>query len=160
LSNLRNNVSRNFGKDRETRSNRIKVANYQVIPSVSDKSLLLKASIIGEDADYKVEVRFTNVRFGNSAENGFVAVQGMDGNEYFVKQMTLSQTQAKVKCNCLDFYYRFAVWNQGKNSLEGDPPAPYIKKTDRAPVNPNKVAGACKHIMRMMTFLRGEGLVR
>ena len=47
LSNLKNNVNREFGRDRESRSNRIKVVNYEAIPSVSSKELLLKAGIVG-----------------------------------------------------------------------------------------------------------------
>ena len=160
LSNLKNNVSRNFGKDRETRSNRIQVSNYQAIPSVGDRTLLLKARIVGEEANYQVQIRFVNVAFANEQAAGFVPVQAMDGKEYYVKQFTLAQTQARVKCNCLDFYYRFSVWNHSRKSLEGDPPPPYVKKTDMPPVNPAKVPGACKHIIKMMTFLRGEGLVR
>jgi len=160
LSNLRNNVKMNFGNERETRSNRINVSNYQAIPSVSDKTLLLKARIKGEESTYQVQVRFTNSSFSDVAQIGYTPIKAMDGREYFVKQFTLSQTQAKVKCTCLDFHYRFSVWNHSKKSLEGDPPPPYIKKTDSPPVNPNKVPGACKHIIKFMNFLKGEKIVR
>lgn len=160
LSNLKNNVNRNFGRERETRSNRIKVTNYEAIPSVSNKELLLKARIVGEENNYQVSVRFTNVGFSSSLAPGFVEIVGMDGVKYFVRQTTLAQTMVKVKCNCLDFYWRFATWNHGRKSLEGDPPPPYVKLTDRPPVNPNKVPGACKHIMKFMAFIKNEGIAR
>lgn len=160
LSNLRNNVSRNFGADRIRRSNRIKVANYQAIPSVGDRSILFKANIVGEEAKYIVSVRFTNVSFSNDPQPDYAEIKAMDGMTYHMKKVTASQTQAKVKCNCLDFYYRFSVWNHSKNSLEGDPPPPYVKKTDMPPVNPNRVPGACKHVIKMIDFLRGEQIIR
>lgn len=160
LSNMKNNVSREFGQEREQRSNRIQVSNYNVIPSVSDRTLLIKSRIVGEDAKYEVQIRFTNVFFSDEARPGYVQVKAMDGRDYYIKQFTASQTQAKVKCTCLDFHYRFSVWNHGRKALEGDPPKPYVKKTDSAPVNPNKVPGSCKHIMKMVNFLKGEQIVR
>ena len=160
LSNLKNNVNREFGRDRESRSNRIKVVNYEAIPSVSSKELLLKARIVGEEGNYQVSVRFINIGFANALSPGYTEIKGLDGNTYFVRQVTLAQTTAKVKCSCLDFYWRFATWNHGKKALEGDPPPPYVKLTDRPPVNPNKVSGACKHIMKFMTFIKGEGIAR
>ncbi len=160
LSNLKNNVNREFGRDREVRSNRIKVINYEAIPSVGSKELLLKARIVGEEGKYQVSVRFTNIRFSDTLAPGFAEVTGLDGVTYFVRQTTLAQTSVKVKCNCLDFYWRFATWNHGRKSLEGDPPPPYVKLTDRPPVNPNKVPGACKHILKFMTFIKNEGIAR
>lgn len=160
LSNLKNNVTRGFGREREQRANKIKVTNYEAIPSVSSREMLFKARIVGEEGNYQVQVRFTNTKFSDTIQPGFAEVTAMDGQTYFVKQYTLSQTQCKVNCNCLDFHYRFAVWNNNKKSLEGNPPPPYIKVTDRPPVNPNKLPGVCKHIMKFMTFLKGEGIAR
>ena len=160
LSNLNNNVSRDFGTERTTRSNSVNVVNYDIIPSVGEKTLLVKARVRGETNNYQTQIRFTNVKFASAAAAGYAQVKAVDGQDYFVKQFTASQTQAKVKCNCLDFYWRFATWNHGKKSLEGDPPPPYIKKTNSAPVNPNKVAGSCKHIMKLVAFLKTEQVLR
>lgn len=160
LSNLRNNVSRNFGDKRIRRSNMIKVSNYQAIPSIGEKSILFKANIVGEESNYKVSIRFVNVQFSNEPNPDYAEIKAMDGMTYYMKKATAAQTQVRVKCNCLDFYYRFSVWNHSKKSLEGDPPPPYVKKTDMPPVNPNKVPGACKHIIKMINFLRGEQIIR
>lgn len=160
LSNLRNNVRREFGPEREQRSNRVSITNYQVVPSIPDKTLLIKAKVVGEEKNYDVQVRFANVTFGQELSPGFVDIKAMDGQTYIIKKFTSAQTQAKVKCSCLDFYYRFSLWNHNRKSLEGDPPPPYIKKTNRPPVNPSKVPGSCKHIIKFVTFLRSEGIVR
>ena len=160
LSNMKNNVRRYFGQEREQRSNRVNVVNYDIIPFIPEKSLLIKSRMRGEHGNYTPQIRFSNVQFSNEQQPGFVAAKGVDGSDFFVRQFTAAQTQAKVRCNCLDFYYRFSVWNKAKNSLEGDPPKPYIKKTDSAPQNPNHVAGSCKHIMKLATFLRSEGILR
>ena len=161
LSNLKNNVQRAFGPERNQKSPRIRVANYQAIPSIQDKTLLLKFKVSGESSPYNVEVRITNVKFGSEEDTSFVSIVATDGNTYYFRQPTQSQAQAKVKCNCLDFYYRFSVWNHGKNSLEGDPPPPYVRKTDyMPPVNPTRTPGMCKHIMKVMDFLRTENIIR
>lgn len=161
LSNLKNNVKRDFGNDRETSSNRVNVINYDIIPYIAEKTLLVKARIRGEEGkNYQPQIRFTNAKFSEAQQPGFVPIKAVDGTEYYVKTFTSAQTQAKVKCNCLDFYYRFAVWNHTKNSLEGDPPPPYIKKTDSEPQNPNRVPGTCKHLLKLTSFLRTEQILR
>lgn len=160
LSNLKNNVSRDFGPERATRSTLVNVINYDIIPSVSERTLLVKARVRGQSGNYQPQIRFTNVKFSNELKPGFAQVKAVDGQDYFVQQFTAAQTQAKVKCNCLDFYWRFATWNHGKQSLEGDPPPPYIKKTNSAPVNPNKVPGSCKHLMELVSFLKTEQVLR
>lgn len=161
LSNLKNNTRRAFGPKRSQKSNKTRVVNYMAIPSVDDKTLLLKFKVTGETSPYNVEVRFTNVKFGEEGSYPSMSkIVAMDGNEYQFKKFTSAQTQAKVKCNCLDFYYRFSVWNHGKNSLEGDPPEPYVRKTDYMPsVNPTRTPGMCKHIMKVIEFLRGENIL-
>lgn len=160
LSNLRNNVRREFGPGREQRSTRVGITNYQIVPSLQDKNVLIKAKVVGEEKNYDVQVRFNNATFADELSPGFVELKAMDGQTYFIRTFTSAQTQAKVKCSCLDFYYRFSLWNHNRKSLEGDPPPPYIKKTDRPPVNPSKVPGSCKHIIKFITFLRAEGIVR
>lgn len=160
LSNMKNNVRRDFGPERESRSNRVNVVNYDIIPSLGEKTLLIKSRIRGETGNYQPQIRFTNVAFSPDQKPNYVPIKAVDGTDLFVRQFTAAQTQAKVKCNCLDFYYRFAVWNHAKKGLEGDPPPPYVKKTDRPPVNPNKVPGSCKHIMKLVTFLRTEQILR
>lgn len=161
LSNLKNNVSRNFGPERNQKSPRTRVTNYHAVPAVSDKTLLLKFKVSGETQPYNVETKFINVKYGNEDGNGMSSIVAMDGNTYYFKTFTQSQTQAKVRCDCLDFYYRFSVWNHGKGALEGDPPKPYVRKTDYMPsVNPTKTPGACKHIIKVMSFLRSENILR
>lgn len=160
ISNLRNNNKRNFGMDREIKSHKIGISNYQAIPSITDKTLLLKCTVKGEDANYDVKLRFINVIYLPEGTPDAIEIIGMDGNKYYIRPLTSSQKQVKVSCTCLDFYYRFAIWNHGKKSLEGEPPPPYIKTTNRPPVNPNKVPGACKHIIKFVDFLKGERLIR
>ena len=161
LSNLRNNVKRDFGNDRENRANKVNVVNYDIIPSVAEKTLLVKARIRGEEGkNYQPQIRFINAQFSDTQQTGFTPIKAVDGTDYFVKTFTAAQTQAKVKCQCLDFYWRFSVWNHAKKSLEGDQPAPYMKKTDSPPVNPNKVPGSCKHLIKLITFQRTEQILR
>jgi hypothetical protein len=59
----------------------------------------------------------------------------------------------------MDFYWRFATWNNRDDALIGNPPPRYRKKTDRPPVNPQKVSGACKHIMKLIVILKNDGVI-
>jgi hypothetical protein len=60
----------------------------------------------------------------------------------------------------MDFYWRFAMYNDKDDSLLGKPPAPYVKKTDREPQNPKQVPGVCKHITALADKLRLERVLR
>lgn len=160
LSNLKNNVLRNFGKSREVASDRVRVVNYQILPSIQDKSLLLKSNIMSNGSRYTVQIRFLNVNYVDVQDSGSVELYAIDGQKYYIKPFTSAQKQVRVGCNCLDFYYRFSLWNHTKKSLEGPPPQPYIKKTDMPLVNPQEIPGVCKHIVKMTSFLKDEGIVR
>lgn len=160
LSNLKHSTVRAFGADRNKRSASVRISNYQIIPSVSSKSVLFKARVPGKDGNYDVQIRFMNLKFANELQAGFVSLNGMDGNAYFIKQPTAAQAQVKVRCSCLDFYYRFSVWNHKKKSHEGDAPVPYVKRTDSPPINPTQADGACKHLIQFVDFLKREGVVR
>jgi hypothetical protein len=44
--------------------------------------------------------------------------------------------------------------------LEGNPPPPYIKKTNRPPVNPKKSLGGCKHLIALADKLTQLRILR
>ena len=167
LSNLRNNVERDGvltpdkSNTRTHRASKIQIVNYEFIPSVPDRTLLLKARVSSPSGGkYQSSIRFVNVQFANEEQPGYVEVDAIDGRTYYIKQLTHTQTTVRVRCTCLDFYWRMATWDHARKSLEGDPPPPYVKKTDRPPVNPNHVPGICKHLNKLGQFLRAERIIR
>jgi hypothetical protein len=83
-----------------------------------------------------------------------------DGQDYHVQPLQLAGHNVKVRCNCMDFYFRFANYNAQDKSLVGKPPPLYRRKTTtRPPVNPGQVPGMCKHLLKLVQTLQGAGLV-
>lgn len=162
LSNLRNKTRAEFGTGRQDRSNKVQVTDIQFIPSVSDKSLLIKAKAYtsGKDEQYDTQIRFVNVAYKDAAGQNTVEFKGVDGNTYNVVRVTHAQAMTRVRCTCLDFYYMFSVWNDQRKSLEGEPFPAYVKKTDSAPRNPNRIEGACKHVTKLGEYLRAKQIIR
>ena len=85
--------------------------------------------------------------------------RGADNNEYHIQPIPLNGSNVRVRCNCLDFYYRFAAWNAGDNSLQGRPAPPYNPKGERPPVNPTRVPGVCKHVIKVVDRLKQGRIV-
>ena len=109
---------------------------------------------------YDMVVRFdSNVAFVEEDNVPNVSFIAVDGKDYFIKAPFAHKSKIKVKCSCLDFYYRFSVWNDQKDAHVDPPPVPYVKKTDRPPVNPRRQAGVCKHLIKFINTLKAEGIV-
>lgn len=162
LSNLRNKTKNEFGSGRQDRANKVQITDIQFIPSIADRSLLIKAKSYtsGKDDKYDTQIRFTNVTYRDEADPNTVEFKGVDGNTYNVVRLTHAQAMSKVRCTCLDFYYMFSVWNDQRKSLEGEPFPAYIKKTDSAPRNPNRIEGACKHVTKLGEYLKAKQIIR
>jgi hypothetical protein len=161
LSNLKNSTTREFGTGRSQRSNKVNITGVTFVPSIQEKSLLIKAKTqtIGKNDTYDTHVKFVNVKYVDQPEAGTVSIKAADGQTYNIKRLTHAQATAKVRCTCLDFYFMFSAWNQQKNALDGAPMPPYIKKTDRPPINPNRIAGSCKHVTKLGDYLRFKQII-
>lgn len=153
LSNLYTKTTNNFDTPRDTDSVKVRVKSYEAIPAVGDKQLQFNFDTSSTGKTYKTTIVFEGVEFRSEETSTTVTVKGADGSDYFIEPLSYSQMDVKVRCECLDFYYRFAAWNQQKNSLFGDAPQPYVKKTNRPPVNPKKESGLCKHLMKAVDHL-------
>lgn len=158
--NLYANTTRAFGTDRKFNSVRAQVENINFIPT--QDSLIVKAVTRTEQGlnyKYVTQIEFEDVSFLNEDDENAVELTSAGGNKIYIKQLDALNTNVKVSCGCLDFYYRFAVWNQKDNSLLGNPPKPYTKKTEKQPVNPSRSPGVCKHIMAVADQLRSENIL-
>lgn len=147
-----------FDDGREKRSSEVKVSNTIFVPMIDNNSLEISSETRTNDGTYKSKVIFNGVFYRDEESPTTATVMGVDGEEYIFERINKNRTKVKVMCNCLDFYYRFAVFNKTKDALAGDPPPAYVKKTDRPPVNPAKSAGLCKHIIRLVDELDSSGI--
>lgn len=149
-----------FGDPREKKSKRVTSFPVTFSPSVPESTLTVIAKTHTDRPDYVTTLQFENVRYVNEGTKHAVKIMAADGTPYYIMPLRYRQDDVKVTCTCLDFFYRFAVWNHANGSLLGDPPPPYQKTTDRPPVNPSKVPGVCKHVIRTLDFLRQNKILK
>jgi hypothetical protein len=131
----------------------INISNVKLLPYT--KSNVLKVDAVANSGGhrYNCSIEFENVFYETQPSNRLVSFDGSDGTSYNIHPINSGVNDVKVKCNCMDFYYRFAQTNYQKDSLDGNPPPPYVKKTNRPDVNPSHKPGMCKHLFKLIDQL-------
>jgi hypothetical protein len=155
---LLSNTRSNFDSGRDDRSGRVKIVNTVFVPAPGSDELQIEGQARTANSSYNTRAIFENVIFKNDPDQNTASIIATDGEEYHFNRINKGRSDIKVSCSCLDFYYRFAAFNHKANALASEPPKPYVKKTDRAPVNPNEVPGVCKHIIRLVEELEKSDL--
>ena len=90
-----------------------------------------------------------------------VTFNATTGEEVSMQPINLTNNIVRVRCDCLDFYYRFAPWNFSNDDIYGPKPKPYVRKTNHyPPANPSRSPGICKHVMKLTQACQEAGLVR
>jgi hypothetical protein len=122
--------------------------------------LKVEATIMNGPNQYDSTILFHNVVYEDADRPDNITFVGADKQNYHVVPINLMQDNAEVRCTCLDFYFTFSKWNNQDKSLYGPPPEPYTPKTQRAPRNPSRKPGLCKHLLKVVQELKNERLVR
>ena len=159
---LTSNIERGFPetKKRQHATGEVVTANVSYMPYIGMKMLHVKAMSTSNGHQYQQALQFNGVAFENEDTDQNATFQASDGVDYHVQPLELTGHNVKVRCNCLDFHYRFANYNAQDKSLVGKPPPLYQRKTDRPPVNPSRVPGMCKHLLKLVEMLQRYGLVK
>lgn len=160
LSRLYTSTVNNFDTLRDQDSGRVQVVRKIFVPAPNNNYLTIRAETRSSAKQYNTRIAFTEVEYVDENTPNVVSLEASDGQQYQIVPISYNNGDAKVSCDCLDFYYRFAVWNHREDSLLGDAPPPYVKKTDSEPVNPDRVPGLCKHLIALTTELRNENIIR
>lgn len=134
----------------------IKISEVKWIPYLGTKTLLVRAIAESGNSVYNPIVMFTDVKYGS----GDVSLAVDDNKNYILEQLSMSENDVKIRCNCEDFYWRWNYWDHLDNSLYGRKRSPYEAKTNRGPVNPTESEGMCKHLMKLMKVLNQSGLMK
>lgn len=160
LDTLYTNTVNNFDTPRDQSSDRVQVVNKRFLPAPRNRILGVMATTRSDTDRYNTKMYFLGVNYlGEEDEEADVfEFNAPDGQEYRIQRIDENSNDVRVSCTCLDFYYRFAPWNYSDGSLHGNPPPPYIKKTDSAPYNPNEIPGLCKHMIAFAKSLRADGM--
>jgi len=146
-----------MGPERDNKANRVQLQNFTYIPMMNNNALKIASNTTSNNGhDYWTTLLFSNIEYLDAAQPDSFSFKGSDNAEYFIKRVQPS-TNVKVNCSCLDFHYRFSVWDDKFKALDGQPPPPYIRKTQNRPeVNPMKTPGLCKHIIKIMNDLKAQ----
>lgn len=146
---------------RESNSNKVQIQEVVLNASLGDKTLTAKGRTRTTNKNYETIIVFSGVTFFNEGGHGRQEIQVSDGSSYFIDPIRPYKSNVKVRCTCLDFYFRWSVWDQRDKALTGEPPEPYHRKTDTyPPVNPQQLSGVCKHIIALTNYLKKERIIR
>lgn len=160
---LRQNVVTAFPDTtkRHNATGEVSISNTSYVPFVGTKLLHVKAIASSNGHQYQQSLQFTNVVFEGADSEENVTFTASDNAEYHIQPIDLTKNNVKVRCTCLDFYHRFANYNSQDKSLVGRAPPVYVRKTTTRPaVNPTRVPGMCKHLLKLVEELRSTGLVK
>lgn len=142
-------------KKRQHATNPIRITNLRLIPYIGLNMLDVRATALSDGNQYPVHIQFLNVSF-----EGDAVFTTTDGSEQSIAPIVLSEKHLKVRCTCLDFYFRFSAYNAQDNSLVGRPFKPYVRKTDtHPPANPLQLPGVCKHVIKTILTLESMGII-
>ena len=155
---LTSNTNVFFGNGRKQRAAQVQLNKVQYLQA-ADGILIVKAETRSSDKTYETTIQFSDVRFVAPGTMHSVPLE-TNGQEVSIMPLKNMGNYVEVHCDCMDFYWRFAMYNNKDKSLIGDPPAPYVKKTDRVPLNPDKVPGACKHLTKLVDQLKLQHIVK
>lgn len=159
LAKLYNDTINGFATPRRQSAGRVQVMNKLFIAASRNNAVGIKATTRSSANKYDTQMFFEGIEYLDAEEDGTkpFGFTASDGQAYIIEAVNYNSDDVKVSCSCLDFYYRFSVWNNRDGSLYGNPPPPYVNKTDgREPVNPDKIAGLCKHLISLTDELRQE----
>lgn len=142
----------------------VQITQMKLTPYRNSTDLLADATAKSNESGktYQPKVLFLDVEFQNEDTPENVTFTGSDGDNYNIIPVSLSHSNVKVKCDCLDFHHRFAGRNDTSNALIGNPPKmdKPVPGSNRPPVNPKKVPGLCKHLIKTVQAMKDAGLVK
>ena len=138
----------------------IRIVSLTTLPYIGTKNLDIAAVASSEGTNYNPRLVFNNVVFEEEDLPTNVTVKAKDGEEYHMQPINLADNTLRVRCDCLDFYWRFAAFNAKDKSLIGSAPTAYQRKSNRGPANPQEVPGVCKHIIATVKALKHSGMVK
>ena len=133
----------------------------ELVPAPDSGNLVIKGFAISNSGNsYSPTIQFDGVEYQEEDTNMNVTFNAIDDKDYHINQINLQRMNAKVHCNCLDFYWRFGKQNSRVNSLIGNPGQPYVKKNpNMPPANAKQIPGVCKHLLKLADELRQNKLV-
>ena len=139
----------------------VQIVQLVYTPFVGTGNLLCESLASNQGRNYNPEILFDGVVYEEEDEPANITFVATDGEEYHIQPIMLAQNNARVRCTCLDFHYRFTHTDAKADALYGNVPPPYQRRTEtRPPANPMGVPGFCKHLFKLVDRLQQDRIVR
>lgn len=159
LNQLISQTDSGFDTDRRlSATDTTSVVNIDLVPQRG--KLTAKADVRGsQNKMYQVLIQFQTVKYNPPANTDRVTFVAAE-QTYAISPIDIGNSNVKVRCQCLDFRFRFAMINSADGSLFGNRPPIYrpVPNSVRGAANPSKTPGICKHIKCLMDELESGGL--
>lgn len=139
--------------------NPVQIQRMELITADQSGTLEARGTANSNGNTYQPIIYFEGVEYQEEDTPQNVTFTGADSQEHHIMPIALRANNAKVRCTCLDFRWRFSVQNQANDTLYGPGPGLYQKTSNRAPNNPKNVPGLCKHLLKLAIELRNSGIV-
>lgn len=154
LYQLNRSTQNGFDDKRKNKAPRMRLSNMKYTPSSTNNktNLTVTADCVSGDSGnhYQPVIVFNTVVLEPENTSTNTTVPASTGEDININTYSLASSDVKVRCDCLDFYWRFTNFNFKQKALQGNPNPPYVKKTNRPPVNPLSKPGICKHIYELL----------
>lgn len=137
----------------------VQIVRLEYVPFTGSNNLRIDGQARSGGNTYNPHIMFREVEFQEEDLPTNATIKAVDNQEYHIAPINLANVNVRVKCDCLDFYWRFAAWNSRDDSLIGNPPPPYTPTGNRPPVNPTQTPGVCKHLIKLIQELRTARVV-
>lgn len=138
----------------------IVITSLQWIPFLGMKTLFVKGLAESGANVYNPLIVFKRVSYHNTAGPRIISLHASDGKEYFLEQLSVDDTDVLVRCNCKDFYWRFAHFDHLDKSLYGRNRKKYEALYRPGSANPAESPGMCKHLMKLTKVLTESNLLK
>lgn len=145
---------------RELKTHLVNVQGLKLTPFQESNELWVTSNTqsSGQPNHYKTEIIFKDVSFIDDNEEG-VTFTGSDNAQHKIKPLLARNNDCEVSCECLDYKFRMQSANFSKDAGIF-PPEPYVKKSTRPPVNPQKIPFLCKHLLSMINQLTQRRILK
>lgn len=161
ISNLYSSAIKAFPKTslRQHAIDTVRVENLIWMPFLGVKTLFIKGLIRNESKKYDCIMLFKNIIFKENEGKKLIKIRMSNGKTYFVEQINSNKNDVLVRCNCMDFYYRFNYYNHLDHSLYGRKRSKYEALERPNTANPTQKPGMCKHLIKMAKIIKETNLL-
>ena len=136
----------------------IVVTHLEWTPFLGMKTLFVKGLAQSGENEYNPIIVFKKVTYHKAEGPGRIYLKANDGGTYFVEQLSSENTDVLVRCNCLDFGFRFRFYDHLDKSLYGQKGKKY-QGQGLWEANPQNLPGLCKHVIKLWSILSESTII-